>query len=253
MNLNLQSDQKRVRRFIQQRIRDFPVYVNPGPGKDEDPISLATLGYNVGQFGWLALVFDTRSVPDIDGEWTAHIDGEITSLEMPNWSAAVDKLLDGKAVVVTLTDGSKRELMRSDADRIDLLVGAMLRDAMVELRNDNAFAKLPLTAKAVFSIEEINGNWSWPSNAKRRVRCRLADDGLSIGLPVGPTAEERQRRQKEYEAKIEARRDDRRRQKLVEVAAEDALITSRRCPFCDQPCPEYRLTCKHCGQTVGRC
>ena len=43
MKLNLQQDAQKLRRFIQKRIADYPVYVNLGPGNDEDPITLGAV------------------------------------------------------------------------------------------------------------------------------------------------------------------------------------------------------------------
>jgi hypothetical protein len=36
------------------------------------------------------------------------------------------------------------------------------------------------------------------------------------------------------------------------AAEKDSAITSRRCPKCGSPCPEYRQTCKACGFEIGR-
>jgi hypothetical protein len=36
------------------------------------------------------------------------------------------------------------------------------------------------------------------------------------------------------------------------AAEKDAATTSRRCPKCGSPCPEYRKTCKACGFETGR-
>ncbi len=36
------------------------------------------------------------------------------------------------------------------------------------------------------------------------------------------------------------------------AAEKDAGITSRRCPQCGSPCPEYRKTCMACGFEIGR-
>lgn len=42
-------------------------------------------------------------------------------------------------------------------------------------------------------------------------------------------------------------------QERKKLAAEkDAATTSRRCPKCGSPCPEYRKTCKGCGFEIGR-
>jgi hypothetical protein len=40
-----------------------------------------------------------------------------------------------------------------------------------------------------------------------------------------------------------------RKQRAVE---KQASITSRRCPKCASPCPEYRKTCRACGFELGR-
>ena len=47
---------------------------------------------------------------------------------------------------------------------------------------------------------------------------------------------------------IEAQEQERKKR----LAARDASITSRRCPQCGGPCPEYRKTCKGCGFEIGR-
>lgn len=49
-----------------------------------------------------------------------------------------------------------------------------------------------------------------------------------------------------------ADREKERQEYLAEEAARDAQISNARCPFCGQPCPTYRLTCKYCGEEVGR-
>jgi len=49
------------------------------------------------------------------------------------------------------------------------------------------------------------------------------------------------------------RRDDEERRKRGKRAAEkDVGTTSRRCPNCGSPFPEYRKTCKACGFEMGR-
>lgn len=39
---------------------------------------------------------------------------------------------------------------------------------------------------------------------------------------------------------------------LEKEAENDALITDRKCPICEQPAPNYRKTCKKCGYPIGR-
>lgn len=47
---------------------------------------------------------------------------------------------------------------------------------------------------------------------------------------------------------IESQEQERKRR----AAEKDATSTSRRCPKCGSPCPEYRKTCKVCGFEIGR-
>ena len=54
MKLDLRKDQKTIAKHIAERVRDYPMYVNNGPGEDEDPISLITLGFAFDQSGWIA-------------------------------------------------------------------------------------------------------------------------------------------------------------------------------------------------------
>jgi hypothetical protein len=46
--------------------------------------------------------------------------------------------------------------------------------------------------------------------------------------------------------------EEERRERGKRATEKDAAITSRRCPQCGSPCPEYRKTCKACGFEVGR-
>src|SRR4051812_1617674 len=57
-----------------------------------------------------------------------------------------------------------------------------------------------------------------------------------------PESQEERALREKAEAEKQAR--------MAGLAAKDARFTDRRCPFCGQPCPEYRRTCKHCGRQV---
>lgn len=74
LKLDLQRDQQKVRRYFERRIRDYSVHINLGPGEDEDPISLITIGFYASQGGYVSLIFDTRPNAGphhgFDGEWT---------------------------------------------------------------------------------------------------------------------------------------------------------------------------------------
>ena len=49
---------------------------NLGPGGPGDPIRLITLGYYAEQGGYAALILDTRTDAEVDGEWTLHLEEE---------------------------------------------------------------------------------------------------------------------------------------------------------------------------------
>ena len=68
MRIDLKKDFERVVEHIAKRCKDYPVYVNAGPGEDEDAIRLITLGFQFDQAGWIALIFDTRPTAEFDGE-----------------------------------------------------------------------------------------------------------------------------------------------------------------------------------------
>lgn len=174
MKLDLQRDAQRISRFIQKRIRDFPVYENLGPGNDSDPISLMTLGYYLEQTGYLALVFDTRMRAECDGEWTLHIENTVNVMPFPKWKAAFDVLCDGGSVDVTLPNGRGRTLDDSDDnDSVARLFGEIIRDVVLSLRENGGFDQLPLAPKAFFSVEEFDGHWGWPAHQKRYSLGRL--------------------------------------------------------------------------------
>jgi hypothetical protein len=111
MKLDLQKDAQKIGRYIQQRVRDYPVFINLGPGKDDDPISLVTLGYYVEQTGYLALVFDTRPDADNDGQWTLHIENDVNVIAFPKWLAAFERLC-GRSQVAERQKADARRLGR---------------------------------------------------------------------------------------------------------------------------------------------
>lgn len=47
MQIDLVRDGRAIWKYIGQRIRNYPIYVNEGPGEDEDPIALITLGFQL--------------------------------------------------------------------------------------------------------------------------------------------------------------------------------------------------------------
>ncbi len=166
MKLDLSKDKRKILKYINQRIKDYPVYVNCGPGEDSDPIQAVILGYYAAQGGYIYLVFDTRPGKNLDGNWTLHID-EPTMCHFPKWTEFYDKACEGKPVTLVLVDGSVKRLKYLDDDSkteegLNEFFGDMLRDLMRELSSDGTFAKLPLKKDAFMVVEEFDGYYFWP-------------------------------------------------------------------------------------------
>jgi hypothetical protein len=112
MKLDLSRDKEKIRQYISKRIKNYPVYVNDGPGEDDDPIQAIMLGFLAEQVGYIYLVFDTRPGRNLDGNWTLHID-EPTMLDLPKWCDFYEKARDGNAVTLILDDGTVKKLKYS--------------------------------------------------------------------------------------------------------------------------------------------
>jgi hypothetical protein len=164
MKINLQSDAKTIYNYVKQRVADYPIYVNAGPGEDDDPISHMTLGFQVYQAGWVALVFDTRPNGSPDGEWQSYI--EENCLEFPKWLKAVDAHRDdGEPIELTLPNGKKQKL--GEDDDLAETVGVMLKDILLQARKDKCFQKLPIAKKSSMGVEDHDGAYGWPDYDKR--------------------------------------------------------------------------------------
>ncbi len=173
MKLDLQKDSQKIRRFIEKRIRDYPVYENLGPGDDSEPIAMITFGYYFSQDGSFALVFDTRPDAECDGEWTLHMDNDVNMLPFPKWSDAFQEICDGGTVDVKLPSGKSRTLNDADDDvSVAKLFGEMILETVLALRDSSAFNALPLTRKAFFIIEEFDGNWGYAKRNSLRPTAR---------------------------------------------------------------------------------
>jgi hypothetical protein len=174
MRLDLQADQRKLRRYIERRIRDYPVYVNLGPGDDGDPIGLVTVGFYAEQGGYVNLVFDTRPDAEVDGQWTVHIDNDTNTLAFPKWLSAYEAICNGETVSVTRHDGSAATLQDSDGDEgVNRIFGEMIVDLMLQLRDDGTLAKLPLAPKAFLVVEEFDGRYFWPTHKTRKTKGRI--------------------------------------------------------------------------------
>ncbi len=157
MKVDLAKDQKTIRRYILQRIKDYPVYENDGPGEDDAPIQLITMGYYLEQIGYFALVFDTRPDADSDGQWTLHIDDETNVLHFPQWCSLVESWYDGKPCQLVLSDGTSCRITKKTHTYASIaqVIGEMLRDTMIQLRDEDALQPLPLGNDAFLIVEEF--------------------------------------------------------------------------------------------------
>ena len=174
MKLNLQSDARKVRKYIKQRIKDYPVYENLGPGEDDDPIALITVGFYAEQGGYMNLVFDTRPKAEVDGEWTLHIANETNTLPFSKWVAVYEAIWDGKTISITKHDGTTCTLQDSSGDEaVNEVFGEMLLSVMSELRDDGTLAKLPLAPKAFMVVEEFDGRYFWPTYETCKTKGRI--------------------------------------------------------------------------------
>ncbi len=177
MKLDLSKDKQKIRKYISQRISDYPIYVNDGPGEDADPIQAVVLGFYAAQGGYIYLIFDTRPGKNLDGNWTLHIDAP-TMCNLPKWTNFYENACEGKRVVVVLEDGSEKEVQYSGDDdkieeKLNTLFGNMLQTLMRELNDDGTLAKLPLRKDAFMIVEEFDGFYFWPEPRSCKTKGRI--------------------------------------------------------------------------------
>lgn len=163
--LDLSKDRERIRRYLLKRIKDYRVNENCGPGEDEDPIQAIMLGFYASQGGYVYLVFDTRPGKNIDGEWTCFLE-KPNLLALPKWTEFFEQLRERKSGTLILADGSEKELDFKAKTKVDkglnLHIGEMLTDLMIELSEKKAFTRLPLAKDAFMMVEEFDGDYFWP-------------------------------------------------------------------------------------------
>jgi hypothetical protein len=131
MHLDLRKAAALLRKHIAERVRDYPLYVNEGPGKDDAPIKQIIMGYQFDSAGWVAIVFDTRPNAEIDGQWNSYI--EPNAIEFPDWQQAYDELDEkGIAIKVTLPDGAKTTIgKKASEEDVAEVLGKTLRDVLI--------------------------------------------------------------------------------------------------------------------------
>ena len=190
MILNLKKDYKTIYHYIKQRVSDYPKYINHGPGHDEDPIKMMSLGYQYDQAGWVALVFDTRSDAKVDGEWTGYID-DLNIIELPHWLSTFEALDENEEPVnLTLPSGKKQTIDEYDDEVIATILGEMLRDILLEVHKKGVLANLPLEKDLIFAVEEFNGHFGWINSDDRSEFESQLDEDLSRLVPTMPESEQ---------------------------------------------------------------
>ncbi|MBL4846772.1 MAG: hypothetical protein JKY65_14715 [Planctomycetes bacterium] len=150
--------------FVERRARDYARFVDPGPGEDDDPVRQITLGYQLDQAGWVALVFDTRPDAKVDGEWQGHL-GKGTILNLPRWHKAFLSCVDREQVLrVVMPGGEEQTIPGGDEDAATTCVGKVLAKLLQAGFERGPLRNLPLADDVRLVVEEQGGAWGWRSD-----------------------------------------------------------------------------------------
>ena len=174
MKLNLERNLKQLEDLILEKIRSYDEYENIGPGDDEHPIQLITVGYYIEQSGYAVVVFDTRPNAECDGEWTSYHEDD-NMLEVPEWEDAFNHLCDEGTVSVSIPGGKKTLDSNDDNESVAKFFGEQIRDTVLAMKNRNAFDSLPLGDNARVVVEDFNGLWAWPISKKDKKMAAFND------------------------------------------------------------------------------
>jgi len=164
--LDLLQDYRGIKKYIRTRVKEYPVYLNQGPGEDEDDVSLITLGFGLEQGGWYSLVFDTRPGAYPDGEWQSYI--EENWVEVPHWNC-IEEIW--RPWQVELTHYAKNPKIPKTQFSFKFwlkLFNSMMRDALIESRDEGVFESLPLSPTCAMNVEEHEMRVGWPNFKKLR-------------------------------------------------------------------------------------
>jgi DNA transformation protein len=175
VKLDLQTDQKRLRAYVEKRIRDYAGHRNQGPGDAGDAIRLVTFGFYAEQGGYVNLVFDPRPDARMDGEWTLYLHTKRNTFAFPQWYSAYESICDGQVVPLIRHDGTPGELQDSDGDEgVNRVFGEMIVDLMLSLREEGTLRKLPLAPAARMTQEEFDGRYAWPVPGTKETESLIA-------------------------------------------------------------------------------
>ena len=184
MRLDLSKDRVKIAKYLKRRVKDYPKYINFGPGEDSDPIRFIALGFYAEQGGYISLVFDTRVDGDYDGEYTNFLD-EQTMLDFPKWCDFYELACDGHEVTLVTGEGKTERVHFEDANseqcigetslkRLNAYFGDMLRDVLVELKKDGTWSMLPLADDAFMMVIDFDEQYLWPNYKQRKTIGRAA-------------------------------------------------------------------------------
>ena len=112
----------------------------------------------------MALVFDTRPDAEPDGEWNAHIEGNV--LERPKW-LAVFEANERQSVRVVMPDGIERELPPESYDEFTTMLGDLLKSVVLKAGAGGVLESLPKAPRCELGVEEHDGNYGWPVYEER--------------------------------------------------------------------------------------
>lgn len=166
MRIDLAKDCARLLKHLRQRVKDYPVYINAGPGEDEDPVQQITLGYQFDQAGWVVVVFDTRPDAQFDGEWNSYI--EANALPFPRWQEAFETWSKhATPTEIVLADGSVKRLGRGVSEaKWARIFGNALRKALQDFAEAGGFKKVPRATGCFLAVEHHDGAFGWTSQKK---------------------------------------------------------------------------------------
>lgn len=161
--LNLNTDQRRIRKYISKRVKNYIKSPSPALGDPGDPVTMITLEFDIEYEGYVDLVFHSR--PDA-AEAIEFVEDTGFRLELTHWHEGMERFAcDDLPLKVTLPDERKVVVEpSSDGDDFEKYIGDMLRDTMVEQRRTGAFGDLPISESCVLCVGGGHTNYFWLSD-----------------------------------------------------------------------------------------
>ena len=136
MPLDPQKEKEELKEYITRRIVDHP---------SEDLVYFIEAGFQFDQAGWFCLFLDTRANAAPDGQWTTNIEGN--SIARPTWL---------------------QESENTDENTLGTFLGELIKESLLELRDEGIFEKLNKSSDCELGIEELSGWYGWPNYEDRK-------------------------------------------------------------------------------------